>query len=205
MLSEIIGAVKKIHSINIHPRRFQFRCLLTNFALAGAHLLLWRTELSEIAKIALSSVGVVGQLYLLHFMGPFINQSLRGSSPVVVFDDLNKIEQLGMLAEIVRFLRLVEAQAANIILVSSDEETWARLRREPGMKDRLRVRQIKYDYIETATRISEALDKQELAFRRQILAHPIYDRTVMRALVRDLIALRQMSLRRFVSVMRLVD
>jgi hypothetical protein len=89
--------------------------------------------------------------------------------------------------------------------VSSDEETWARLRREPGMKDRLRVRQIKYDYIETATRISEALDKQELAFRRQILAHPIYDRIVMRALVRDLIALRQMSLRRFVSVMRLVD
>lgn len=73
------------------------------------------------------------------------------------------------------------------------------------MKDRLRVRQIKYDYIETATRISEALDKQELAFRRQILAHPIYDRIVMRALVRDLIALRQMSLRRFVSVMRLVD
>lgn len=73
------------------------------------------------------------------------------------------------------------------------------------MKDRLRVRQIKYDYIETATRITEALDKQEMAFRRQILAHPIYDRNVMRAMVRDLIALRQMSLRRFVSVMRLVD
>lgn len=138
-------------------------------------------------------------------MGPFIRQSMRGTAPVIVFDDLNKIEQLGMLAEIVRFLKLVEAQAANIILVSSDEETWARLRREPGMKDRLRVRQIKYDYIETATRISEALDKQEMAFRRQILAHPIYDRNVMRAMVRDLIALRQMSLRRFVSVMRLVD
>jgi hypothetical protein len=130
---------------------------------------------------------------------------MRGTAPVIVFDDLNKIEQLGMLAEIVRFLKLVEAQAANIILVSSDEETWARLRREPGMKDRLRVRQIKYDYIETATLISEALDKQEVAFRRQILAHPIYDRNVMRAMVRDLIALRQMSLRRFVSVMRLVD
>ena len=39
----------------------------------------------------------------------------------------------------------------------------------------------------------------------QILAHPIYERVIIRALVRDLIALRQMSLRRFVSVMRLVD
>lgn len=54
---------------------------------------------------------------------------MRGAAPVIVFDDLNKIEQLGMLAEIVRFLKLVEAQAVNIILVSSDEETWSRLRR----------------------------------------------------------------------------
>ena len=37
------------------------------------------------------------------------------------------------------------------------------------------------------------------------MAHPIYSCVVMRALVRDLIALRQMSLRRFISVMRLVD
>lgn len=32
------------------------------------------------------------------------------------------------------------------MLVSSDEETWAQLRKEPGMKDRLRVRQIKYNH-----------------------------------------------------------
>jgi hypothetical protein len=35
------------------------------------------------------------------------------------------------------------------MLVSSDEETWAQLRKEPGMKDRLRVRQIKYNHTET--------------------------------------------------------
>ena len=46
MLSEIIRAVKKIRNINIYPRKFQLRCLLTNLALAGVHLLLWRTELS---------------------------------------------------------------------------------------------------------------------------------------------------------------
>jgi stalled ribosome rescue protein Dom34 len=62
-------------------------------------------------------------------MGPILKQSMRKTIPVIVFDDLNKIEQMNMLAEIVRFLKLVEEQAANIILVSSDEETWSRLRR----------------------------------------------------------------------------
>lgn len=62
-------------------------------------------------------------------MRPIIKQSVRKTVPVIVFDDLNKIEQINMLAEIVRFLKPVEEQAANIILASSDEETWSRLRR----------------------------------------------------------------------------
>ena len=86
-------------------------------------------------------------------IGPILIQSIRRTFPIVVFDDLNKIEHMNMLAEIVRFLKVIEERAANIILISSDEETWSRLRKEPGMKDRLRVRQIKYDHIETANRM----------------------------------------------------
>lgn len=39
---------------------------------------------------------------------------------------------------------------ANIILVSPDEDTWSKLRREPGVKDRLRVRQVYYNHAFTA-------------------------------------------------------
>lgn len=48
---------------------------------------------------------------------------------MVIFDDLNKIEHLGMLSEIVRFLQVLENNMANVVLVSSDEETWSKLRR----------------------------------------------------------------------------
>lgn len=34
-----------------------------------------------------------------------------------------------MLTEIVRYLQLLENNMANVVLVSSDEETWAKLRR----------------------------------------------------------------------------
>lgn len=34
-----------------------------------------------------------------------------------------------MLSEVVRFLKLIEENGANIMLVSSDEETWSHLRK----------------------------------------------------------------------------
>jgi hypothetical protein len=107
MFTEIIRAVKKIHDINVSPRRFQLNCILTALSLAGLQVLLWRSEVAEVARLIVASAGVFGQLYLVHFWGPFLRQSIRRSAPVVIFDDLNKIEQLGMLAEVVRFLRLV--------------------------------------------------------------------------------------------------
>ena len=51
-----------------------------------------------------------------------------------------------MLSEVVRFLQLLENNMANVILVSSDEETWSNLRREPGVKDRLRLRHMIYSH-----------------------------------------------------------
>lgn len=62
-------------------------------------------------------------------MYPFLIQSLRRTCPLIIFDDLNKIEHLNMLTEIVRYLQLLENNIANVVLVSSDEETWAKLRR----------------------------------------------------------------------------
>lgn len=58
-----------------------------------------------------------------------------------------------MLSEVVRFLKLIEENASNIMLVSSDEETWSHLRKEPGTKDRLRVRQLKYNHKETSKKL----------------------------------------------------
>ena len=95
--------------------------------------------------LGLSGV-IFSHLYMIYFMQPFLIQSVRRSVPLIVMDDLNKIEQMNMLSEVVRFLKLIEENGANIMLVSSDEETWSHLRKEPGMKDRLRVRQIKYEH-----------------------------------------------------------
>ena len=75
-----------------------------------------------------------------------MNQARRRSIPVIVFDDLNKLDHLGMLAEITRFFKILEAKSANLIMISSNEETWSKLRKEPGMKDRLRIRQLKYSH-----------------------------------------------------------
>jgi hypothetical protein len=50
---------------------------------------------------------MLSHVYYINFMGPILRQSFRRTIPVIVFDDLNKIEQMNMLAEIVRFLKLV--------------------------------------------------------------------------------------------------
>ena len=41
----------------------------------------------------------------------------------------------------------------NVILVSSDEETWFKLRKEPGLKDRLRQRVISYNHTYSANQL----------------------------------------------------
>lgn len=65
---------------------------------------------------------------------------------------------------------------ANVILVSSDEETWSKLRREPGVKDRLRLRQISYDHIYSAEKLLEIVsdDQQYKIFMKYISANPAY-------------------------------
>lgn len=63
---------------------------------------------------------VASHVYLLYFFQPFLVQSIKKSVPLIVMDDLNKIEHMNMLSEVVRFLKLIEENASNIMLVSSD-------------------------------------------------------------------------------------
>lgn len=89
-------------------------------------------------------------VYYFYMMYPFIIQSLRRSKALIVFDDINKIEKVGQLPQISRFLQLIDEDMGNVILITSDEETWFKLRKEPGLKDRLRQRVIVYNHAYTA-------------------------------------------------------
>ncbi len=64
---------------------------------------------------------IASHAYSIHFFQPFLVQSFKKSVPLIVLDDLNKIEQMNMLSEVVRFLKLIDENASNIMLVSSDE------------------------------------------------------------------------------------
>lgn len=44
------------------------------------------------------------------------------------------------------------------MLITSDEETWFKLRKEPGLKDRLRQRAITYDSQYTARQLAKILE-----------------------------------------------
>lgn len=129
IIAEIIRAVKRIGRINRNPERFWLKYLMLNSgflaAEAGVYFSNWD---AMYGMLGLSGV-IFGHLYMIYFMQPFLIQSFRRTVPLIVMDDLNKIEQMNMLSEIVRFLKLIEDNAANIMLVSSDEETWSHLRK----------------------------------------------------------------------------
>ena len=91
------------------------------------------------------------------------------------------------------------------MMISSNEETWAKLRREPGMKDRLRIRQLKYNHMATASMMMRLIDEDPEDFKRNFSHHPTYNMTLIKEMVRVFIGLKQMSIRRFTSVLKLVD
>ena len=124
---------------------------------------------------------------------------------MIVFDDLNKLEHLGMLGEITRFFKILEAKSANLIMVSSNEETWAKLHLEPGMKDRLRVRQLRYDHDETARMLVELIESNPEYIAQYFTSHPLFSLELIKELTKFFIGGKQMSIRRFNSVLKLVD
>lgn len=98
MLSEIITAVRKIHEINTKPYKLWGRLL-------GAHIgFAWLAQ-SVIDSQLLDTneglfLGMLGTAYIyyIYMKYPFILQSFRRTKPIVVFDDINKIDKIGQLA-----------------------------------------------------------------------------------------------------------
>lgn len=107
ILSEIIRATKKIHSINKNPHRFWLKILLAHIGLAFGIYKIAVSDLDATYGITLFTLMGTGYGFYLHFIYPFIIQSLRRTCPVIIFDDLNKIEQLNMFPEIVRYLQVL--------------------------------------------------------------------------------------------------
>lgn len=59
-------------------------------------------------------------VYYFYMIYPFIIQSFRRTKPLIIFDDVNKIDDIGMLSQVARYLQLIDFNMSNIILVSSD-------------------------------------------------------------------------------------
>jgi hypothetical protein len=162
------------------------KILLTNIAFAiGAY----GVAISSLdATYGMLIFGLMGlsYTYYLYFLYPLVVQSLRRTCPLIIFDDLNKIEHLNMLPEIVRYLQLLENHMANVILVSPDEDTWCKLRREPGVKDRLRVRQIYYDCIFTAEALLKFIhnDKNFEIYMKYVNGNKLYNRNIVTSLIK---------------------
>lgn len=96
---------------------------------------------------------------------------------------------------------------ANIILISPDQDTWCKLRRQPGVKDRLRVRQIYYDHLYTAQAILNYIkdDKAFETYMKYVNGNKLYSKEFVISLVKELIGKRQVTLRRFSSILVLND
>ena len=52
------------------------------------------------------------------------------------------------------------------------------------MKDRLRVRQIKYNHKETSKKLSEIVQNSFDELIKQVSGHPIYDKELVKALIK---------------------
>jgi hypothetical protein len=72
------------------------------------------------------------------------------------------------------------------------------------MKDRLRVRHIKYDHAYTAEKLIELIATDPKLVSTFFTAYPLITHTLLKQMARVFIGERQMSLRRFSSVLKLV-
>lgn len=205
IVGEIVKAVKKIHEINQDPGKYLQKYYLANLAMLGLYGIVFVSSLPIQIQLGIFAPFFLFHCKYLSFMRPLVVQARRASIPILVFDDLNKLEHLGLLAEITRFFKVIEAKAANIMLISTTEETWSKLRREPGMKDRLRVRHILYDYSETAKRLVGMIEKDPAFVRRFFNTHPLISHDILKEIARTLIGESQMTIRRFSSVLKLAD
>ena len=72
--------------------------MLTNLALVATYVGIALAPIYPEFQIASLGPILIIHLEYLRFMEPLIKQAKRKSIPVIVFDDLNKLDHLGMLA-----------------------------------------------------------------------------------------------------------
>lgn len=84
--------------MNQNPFKFRFKYCCTQIFFIGIYGLIFQSNLNVYVNCLLYSSAFLSQAYYCHFMGPLLEQCSRATIPILIFDDLNKIEQLNMLA-----------------------------------------------------------------------------------------------------------
>lgn len=91
IIAEIIRAVRRVAKINKNPETFWLKYLMLNFCFvageAGVYFSSWD---AMYGMLGLSGV-IIGHIYMIYFLQPFLIQSFRKTVPLIVMDDLNKI------------------------------------------------------------------------------------------------------------------
>lgn len=75
------------------------------------------------------------------------------------------------------------------------------------MKDRIRVRQIYYDHVYTAQTLLDYIkdDKNYETYMKYVSGNKMYSKDIVVSLIKELIGKRQVTLRRFTSILILND
>lgn len=97
IISEIIKAVKRIDHINKFPERFWLKILLAHFAFGGGAYAIAMSSIEAMYGMMLFGALSGSYIYYLNFIYPLVIQSFRRTCPLIIFDDINKIEHINML------------------------------------------------------------------------------------------------------------
>lgn len=90
-MGEIVRAIRKIQSISLNSQLFLLKYSLANFSFLSIYGVIFALSFPwQLQLLAFSSIFLVHSYYL-HFMKPLVRQVKRGTIPLLVFDDLNKL------------------------------------------------------------------------------------------------------------------
>jgi hypothetical protein len=93
-----MSAVRYINDININPIRFWLKTIgIHVFFIWIGHGIMVSSFLAHNLSIFLGML-ITAYIYYFSMFYPFIIQSFRRSKPLIIFDDVNKIDNIGKLA-----------------------------------------------------------------------------------------------------------
>jgi hypothetical protein len=97
-------AVRRINKINLNPAGLWLKTIAAHaFFIGAGHAILASSLLEKNVGLFLGTLGTA-YLYYFYMLYPFLIQSFRRTQPLVIFDDVNKIANMGLLAQISRYL-----------------------------------------------------------------------------------------------------